>query len=239
MPQYEYGRNSVLASIKEGNTSKIYLQEGFDFRPIIDEINKLKLDVFYVSRKRLDALVGPKHQGIVAEVKDYDYADLAGVLKRLETDNRALVLILDEINDPHNFGAIIRNADAFNVGAIIIKKDRQVRVTPVVTKVATGAQNFVPIVLVTNINQTINTLKEHGFWVVAADGKGDKTIYDDQYDFKTALVIGSEGYGISRLVLDKCDFIYQIPMLGHVNSLNASVATGIILSTIRARQTYL
>lgn len=239
MPQYEYGRNNVLASIKEDNTTKIYLQEGFDFKPILDEISKQKLHVFYVSKKKLELLVGPNHQGIVAEVKEYDYADLEGVLKRLDNDQRSLILILDEINDPHNFGAIIRSADAFNVGAIIIKKDRQVRVTPTVTKVATGAQNYVPIVLVTNLNQTINLLKDRGFWVVAADGKGDKTIHDSKYDFKTALVIGSEGYGISRLVLDKCDFIFKIPMLGHVNSLNASVATGIILSTIRARQTYL
>ncbi len=239
MSEFEYGRNSVLASIKQGNTKRIYLQENFNFKPILQEISRQKMDVFYVAKHKLDAMVGPKHQGIVAEVKDFQYADLHTVIADLSTHENSLVLILDEINDPHNFGAMIRSADAFNVGAIIIKKDRQVRVTPVVSKVATGAQNFVPIILVTNLSQTIKTLKDNGFWIVGADGSSDKTIYDSRYDFKTALVIGSEGYGISRLVLDQCDFIFKIPMLGHVNSLNASVATGIILSTIRGKQTYL
>lgn len=238
MAQYEYGRNNVLASIIAQNTTKIYLQEGFNFKPILDEISRQNLDIFYVPKKQLDFLVGPKHQGIVAETKEYDYANFDTVLRKLDNDNRALILVLDEINDPHNFGAIIRSADAFNVGAIVIKKDRQVRVTPTVTKVATGAQNYVPIVMVPNINQALMTLKDRGFWIVGADGKATKTIYEEKYDFKTVLVIGSEGYGISRLVLDKCDFVYKIPMLGSVNSLNASVATGIILSTIRAKQTY-
>ena len=239
MSEFEYGRNNVLASIKSGNALKIYLQEGFNFQPILNEISVQNVGFSYVSKKKLEQLVGDNHQGVVAEVKDYNYANLDTVLKELEGDPRALVLVLDEINDPHNFGAIIRSADAFNVGAIIIKKDRQVRVTPTVAKVATGAQNYVPIIMVTNINQTLATLKDRGYWVVGADGKGEKSINDSKYDFKTVLVIGSEGYGISRITLDKCDFIYRIEMMGHVNSHNASVATGIILSTIRTKQTYL
>lgn len=239
MSQFDYGRNSVLASLKEGNVVKVYLQEGFDFKAILDELSKQKLDVLFVSKRKLEQLVGPKHQGVVAEVKDFVYQDLDRVLVNLNQNPRALILVLDEINDPHNFGAIIRSADAFNVGAIIIKKDRQVQVTPTVAKVATGAQNYVPIVVVTNISQTLKKLQDQGFWVVGADGKGDQSIHQLKYDFKTALVIGSEGYGISRLNLEKCDYIVRIDMLGRVNSLNASVATGIILNTIRAKQTYL
>lgn len=237
--QLDYGRNSVLASLKERNVLRLYLLEGFDFKPILDEISKQKVTISYVNKKKLEQMVGPKHQGVVAEVKDYQYADFDATINKLKQDSNALVLILDELSDPHNFGAIIRSADAFKVGAIIIKKDRQVLVTPTVTKVATGAQNYVPIILVTNIRQALDKLKEHGFWVVAADGQGDKTIYDLKYDIKTALIIGSEGYGISKNILSNSDFIVKIPMLGHVNSLNASVATGIILSTIRAKQTYL
>lgn len=239
MSQYTYGRNSVLASLKAENVEKIYLQEGFDFSPILQEISRQKLDIFYVSKKKLEVMVGEKHQGVVAEVKDFDYADLEQVIKQNESKKDAVILILDELNDPHNFGAIIRSADAFNIAGIIIKKDRQVRVTPTVTKVATGAENYVPIMMVTNLAQAIDKLKANGYWVVGADGNSDKTIHDSKYDFKVALIIGSEGYGISRLILSKCDFIYKIPMLGHVNSLNASVATGIILSTIRAKQSYL
>lgn len=239
MSQYTYGRNSVLASLKAENVEKIYLQEGFDFSPILQEISGQKLDIFYVSKKKLEVMVGEKHQGVVAEVKDFDYADLEQVIKQNESKKDAVILILDELNDPHNFGAIIRSADAFNIAGIIIKKDRQVRVTPTVTKVATGAENYVPIMMVTNLAQAIDKLKANGYWVVGADGNSDKTIHDSKYDFKVALIIGSEGYGISRLILSKCDFIYKIPMLGHVNSLNASVATGIILSTIRAKQSYL
>lgn len=239
MSQYTYGRNSVLASLKAENVEKIYLQEGFDFSPILQEISRQKLDIFYVSKKKLEVMVGEKHQGVVAEVKDFDYADLEQVIKQNDSKKDAVILILDELNDPHNFGAIIRSADAFNIAGIIIKKDRQVRVTPTVTKVATGAENYVPIMMVTNLAQAIDKLKANGYWVVGADGNSDKTIHDSKYDFKVALIIGSEGYGISRLILSKCDFIYKIPMLGHVNSLNASVATGIILSTIRAKQSYL
>lgn len=239
MAQLDYGRNSVLASLKEHNVIKLYLAEDFNFKPILDEISRQNLDVFYVNKKKLEQLVGPKHQGIVAEVKEYVYHDLEVELKKQSQNERSLILVLDELNDPHNFGAIIRSADAFNVAMIIIKKDRQVLVTPTVTKVATGAQNYVPIVMVTNISQTLKRLQKEGYWIVGADGKGDKTIHELKYDFKTALVIGSEGYGISRLNLDNCDFVVKIPMLGHVNSLNASVATGIILCTIRAIQTYL
>lgn len=237
--QYDYGRNSVLASLKEHNVLKVYLQEGFDFKPILEEISKQKVTALTVNKKKLEQLVGPKHQGVVAEVKDYNYADFDATIKKIKEEKNSLILILDELNDPHNFGAIIRSADAFKVGAIIIKKDRQVLVTPTVTKVATGAQNYVPIILVTNIRQTLEKLKDNGYWIVAADGKGDKSIYDLKYDFPTALIIGSEGYGISKINLDNSDFIVKIPMLGHVNSLNASVATGIILSAIRAKQTYL
>lgn len=173
------------------------------------------------------------HQGVVLEVKPFEYSDLTSIINISKKKEHPLVLILDEIEDPHNFGAIIRSADAFGVDGIVIKKQNQVPVTMTVSKVSTGAIEFVRIAQVANLSVAIEKLKENGYWIYSADGSGNDDYQNIKYDGPVALVVGSEGRGISRLVLKNSDFIIKIPMSGHVNSLNVSVATGILLSRIR------
>lgn len=237
MANYEYGRNSVRASIEAGIVKELFLLNGFDFLPILDLLKNSKIKATYMDRRSLSNLVKTEnHQGIVALTSTYNYDSLDDIIAKAKNKKDPLILLLDEIQDPHNFGAIIRSADAFGVDGIIIKKDRQVEVTATVIKVATGAQNYVPIAQVSNLNNAISKLKDNGFWVVSTDGNAKSTISSLEYNFPVALIIGSEGAGISRLVIANSDFLVKIPMEGHVNSLNASVATGIILSAIRIKQ---
>lgn len=237
MANYEYGRNSVRASIEAGIVKELFLLNGFDFLPILDLLKNSKIKATYMDRRSLSNLVKTEnHQGIVALTSTYNYDSLDNIIAKAKNKKDPLILLLDEIQDPHNFGAIIRSADAFGVDGIIIKKDRQVEVTATVIKVATGAQNYVPIAQVSNLNNAISKLKDNGFWVVSTDGNAKSTISSLEYNFPVALIIGSEGAGISRLVIANSDFLVKIPMEGHVNSLNASVATGIILSAIRIKQ---
>ena len=143
------------------------------------------------------------------------------------------MVLLDGINDPHNLGAILRSCDVFGVCGVIMPKHNQVMLNATVAKTSAGAINFVPVALVSNLNNAINTLKENGFWIVASDGSGKDNFQEVKYDFPTALVVGSEGQGVSQLVLKNSDFIVKIPMYGKVNSLNASVAAGIFLAEIK------
>ena len=156
-------------------------------------------------------------------------------INQIKSKDKSLILVLDGVEDPHNLGAIIRSADAFDVDMIIIKEHGQVDVTPIVRKVSTGAIDHVKIVRVSSITRALEKLKEIGYWVYAADGSGDVDYSKISYDNKTVVVMGSEGFGISRLVLENSDFIIKIPMFGHVNSLNVSVATGIILAMIKSK----
>lgn len=237
MANYEYGRNSVRASIEAGIVKELFLLNGFDFFSFFDLLKNSKIKATYMDRRSLSNLVKTEnHQGIVALTSTYNYDSLDDIIAKAKNKKDPLILLLDEIQDPHNFGAIIRSADAFGVDGIIIKKDRQVEVTATVIKVATGAQNYVPIAQVSNLNNAISKLKDNGFWVVSTDGNAKSTISSLEYNFPVALIIGSEGAGISRLVIANSDFLVKIPMEGHVNSLNASVATGIILSAIRIKQ---
>ena len=144
-----------------------------------------------------------------------------------------MLLILDGIEDPHNFGAILRSADIFKVSAVIISKHNQIPLNSTVAKTSAGAINYVPVCLVNNLNQAIDKLKAEGYWVVSSDGNADTYYTDLKYDFKTALVMGSEGFGGSKLGLKNSDYSIKIPMHGKVNSLNASVAAGILLANIR------
>ena len=149
------------------------------------------------------------------------------------TFDKSIIVILDGINDPHNLGAILRCCDVFNVSGVLIPKHNQVPLTATVAKTSAGAINYVPVALVGNLNQTIEKLKEEGFWIVSTDGSATIDYQSLKYDFNVALVIGSEGQGVSRLVLKNSDYVVKIPQYGHVNSLNASVATGILLAKIR------
>lgn len=191
------------------------------------------LPVVYKNNNELDKMVDGVHQGIIAEIKDYEYYSLEYILDSANKKEKPVIVMLDGINDTHNLGAILRSADVFDVSGIIIGKHNQVPLNATVAKSSAGAINYVPVCLVTNLNQTISKLKENGYWIVSTDGSGNINYQDLKYDFKVVLVIGSEGNGVSKLVLKNSDYVIKIPQFGHVNSLNASVATGILLAKIR------
>ena len=231
---YVYGRIPSLNAVSSNKAKKAYLQKSFSDQKLIKELQNKNVPFSFVDIGKLDELSHKgNHQGVVLEVKPFEYSDLNSIITYSKKQARPLILILDEIEDPHNFGAIIRSADAFGVDGIIIKSHNQVLVTPVVAKVSTGAIEYMRIAQVSNLSNTLNKLKENGYWVYSADGSGKQNYQDIKYDGPVALVVGSEGRGISKLVLDNSDFIIKIPMTGHVNSLNVSVATGILLSRIR------
>lgn len=218
-----YGRNSVYEFLVKDKVKKVYLADNFSD----SKIDKLLYgkNVKYVSKFDLDKMVNGIHQGIVAEIPDFIYSDLDDVVENKEN---CLVIILDHIEDPHNFGAIIRTSEAAGVDAIVIPNKRSVEVNPTVLKTSVGAIDNIPVCMVSNIVNTINNLKEQGFWIVGTDMDG--TDYRElDYSGKTAIVIGNEGKGISDLVRKSCDFIASIPMYGKVNSLNASVAAGVMI----------
>lgn len=229
-----YGRNPILSFVLDGNVEKVYLQKGFSDEKILTALKSHGLTPIFIDIKELNQMTNNgNHQGVAAKIKPFKYSSLDEIIKASKGKTQPLILILDEINDPHNFGAIIRSADAFSVDGIIIKSRNQVDVNMTVSKVATGATNYVKIAMVNNISSAIKTLKDNGFWIYAADGSGKDDYQKVNYSGSVALVMGSEGFGISKLVLDNSDFVIKIPMTGHVNSLNVSVATGILLSRIR------
>lgn len=232
MKEYIYGRNTCKDALNSRKISRIFISSSFSDRRFIDDIKKAKYDIQFVTNDYLSSLVKGNHQGVVFEVDRFEYSSLEEIIHLCKNDSQCCVLILDEINDPGNFGAIIRSVDAFGVKGIIIKKHNQVMVNSTVSKTSTGAINHVKIAQVPNLSQAMEKLKENGFWIVGTDGEADTFYQDVKYDFKTALIIGSEGYGMSKLLLKRCDYVVKIKMVGHVNSLNASVAAGIMLSHI-------
>lgn len=216
-----YGKNvakEVIDSKKRIN--KIILSDKFSDKEILSKIKGIKTEI-YDSRK-IDEMINGNHQGIVLDIEDYKYSDLKEVL------NSNFIVMLDHLEDPHNFGAIIRTCEAAGVDAIVIPKNRSVEVNSTVMKVSAGALNNVKIVEVTNLVNAIKKLKDNGFWVYGTDMDGE-TYTKVSYDSKTVLVIGAEGNGISKLVSENCDFMIKIPMIGKINSLNASVAAGIVI----------
>lgn len=221
-----YGRNVAVELLKNSkNVKKIILQDNFDDKKISSLVEKSKLPIEYKQKKEMDHLCQGSHQGIILDIRDYQYAKLDEIIK----SDSSFIVILDHIEDPHNLGAIIRTSEAAGVDAIIIPKDRQVQVNSTVMKTSAGALNNMKVVSVSNLVQSIEKLKENGFWIVGTaleDSVDYKTI---DYSGKIALVIGNEGKGISRLVRESCDFVANIPMYGEINSLNASVASGIMI----------
>ena len=220
-----YGRNVALKVLQDKvKIRKIYLQEGFKDRDILFLITSNHIPYKTVSKKVLDTMVDGVHQGIALEVDDYKYANL----DEITSEENSLIVILDHIEDPHNLGAIIRTCEAAGVAGVIIPKDRAAVVNGTVIKTSVGTIENMKIVQVTNLVNTIKQLKQEGFWIIGTDMEG--TNYTDvDYDGKTAIVIGNEGFGLTRLVRENCDFIASIPMYGTVNTLNASVAAGIII----------
>lgn len=220
---YIYGKNVVKEALENDlKVKRCFMLRDFSDKAITNLLSNKKVETRIGDKRKLDELTRRgSHQGIVLEVEDYKYKDISVI-------EDGLVVMLDHIEDPHNFGAIIRTCEAAGVKNIIIPKDRSVSVNGTVTKVSAGTVNSVNIIQVTNLVNTIKELKKKGFWCVGTDMIGDNYNNID-YKGNTIIVIGNEGKGLSRLVLENCDFVASIPMNGTVNSLNASVAAGIVI----------
>lgn len=229
-----YGRNVAKELLENNkNVQKIILQDGFNDKEIKSLIDFRKIPVQYKSKREIDDLANAVHQGIILFIPDYKYKDLDDVL----TDEASFFVLLDHIEDPHNLGAIVRTCEAAGVDAIIMPRDRQVQVNATVMKTSVGTLENVDIVTVSNLNNTISELKKNGFWVVGTALENSVDYRSIDYSSKIALVIGNENSGMSNLVKKSCDFIAKIPMYGKTNSLNASVAAGIMIyEVIRNRK---
>ncbi len=229
-----YGRNVALEMLQNPKkVQKVLLQEGFTDKKILSLLENSKIPVSVKPKREIDRLAEGVHQGIILYVRDYQYCSLSNLLQ----DNPSFFVILDHIEDPHNFGAIIRTCEAAGVDGIIIPKDRQVGVNATVMKTSVGTLDHMKICQVTNLGSTIDYLKEQGFWIVGTALEDSVDYRNIDYSGKIALIIGNEGSGISKLVRKKCDFIAKIPMYGTTNSLNASVASGIMIyEVIRNRK---
>lgn len=227
------GRNAVLEAFRAGKTiDKLFVLDGCQDGPvksILREAKKTDTIINFVDKERLDRLANSgHHQGVVAQAAAYEYAEVEDILNVAKEKGEApFIFILDEIEDPHNLGAIIRTANLCGAHGVIIPKRRAVGLTATVAKTSAGAVNYTPVAKVTNIAKTIEELKKEGMWFVCADMDG-QTMYDLNLTGPIGLVIGNEGAGVSRLVKEKCDFTASIPMKGDIDSLNASVAAGVL-----------
>lgn len=227
------GRNAVLEAFRSGKTiDKLFVLDGCQDGPvksITREARKHDTIINYVSRERLDQLSETKkHQGVIAYMAAYEYADVQDILKIAEEKGeQPFLILLDNIEDPHNLGAIIRTANLAGAHGVIIPKRRAVGLTATVAKTSAGAINYTPVAKVTNLAKTIQELKEKGMWFVCAD-MGGTTMYELDLKGPIGMVIGGEGEGVSRLVKEQCDFTAAIPMAGDIDSLNASVAAGVL-----------
>ncbi|MDO4523450.1 MAG: 23S rRNA (guanosine(2251)-2'-O)-methyltransferase RlmB [Eubacteriales bacterium] len=227
------GRNAVIEAFRAGRTvDKLFVLDGCQdgpIRTILREAKKHDVIINYVAKERLDQLSETgKHQGVIAFAAAYEYAQVEDMLAlAAQKGEPPFLILLDNIEDPHNLGAIIRTANQAGAHGVIIPKRRAVGLTATVAKTSAGALNYTPVAKVTNLGKTIDELKEKGLWFVCAD-MGGETMYRLDLKGPIGLVIGSEGEGVSRLVKEKCDFIASIPMKGEIDSLNASVAAGVL-----------
>lgn len=229
------GRNPVAEALRSGRQiDKIYVKRGDkqgSIIPIIRQAKKQGIIVSEVDGAKLNEMSETKnHQGVIALVSPIEYAEIEDVLALAREKNEPpFIVILDRINDPHNLGSVIRSANCAGAHGVVISRHDSVSVTATVEKSAAGATAYTPIVRVNNLSKTIDYLKENGVWVTGADAAGDRSLYEADLKGPTAIVIGSEGQGIARLVAEKCDFLVKIPMKGNVNSLNASVAAALMI----------
>ena len=227
------GRNAVMEAFRSGKTiDRVYVLKGCQDGPInsiLREARKHDTLVNFVAKERLDQMSETgKHQGVIASAAAYAYAEVEDMLKLAEEKGEPpFLFLLDDIEDPHNLGAIIRTANLAGAHGVIIPKRRAVGLTATVARTSAGALNYTPVAKVTNLSATIEELKEKGLWFVCAD-MGGTTMYDLNLTGPIGLVIGNEGDGVSRLVKEKCDFVASIPMKGDIDSLNASVAAGVL-----------
>lgn len=221
-----YGRNVARDLLKKNKKiEKIILQEGFNDKEIFSLIEKNKINYKFMSKKEIDNLAKGVHQGILLYVSDFKYQELSTVFENQDD----FIVILDHLEDPHNLGAIIRTCEAASVKSIIMPRDRQVQINATVMKTSVGTLDNINIISVSNLVNTIKKLKDNGFWIVGTALENSVDYRKIDYNGKIALVIGNEGSGISDLVAKNCDFLAKIPMYGETNSLNASVAAGIMI----------
>lgn len=230
---YIEGRNPVIEAFRAGRPiDKLFILDGCNDGPVMTikrEAKKHDTFIKYVSKERLDQMSETgMHQGVIAYAAAYEYSEMEDIFTLAESRGEApFVYILDNIEDPHNLGAIIRTANLSGAHGVIIPKNRAVGLTSTVARTSAGALNYTPVVRVTNISKTIEELKEKGMWFACADMDGD-VMYNLNLTGSIGLVIGNEGDGVSRLVKEKCDYIASIPMKGDIDSLNASVAAGVL-----------
>ena len=228
-----YGKNPVIEAINAKKALKVFLVHNFNDQKVINLIRDNKLPVVNVSPNEMEKMCdGGVHQGLAAELKPYQTVSLEEIIIKANKKNKKIIVMLDNINDPHNLGAILRSADVFEAAGIVLPKHNSVSLNATVAKTSAGAINYVPVAVVNNLNQAIKTLKEDGYWVVSTDGSATIDYSSIKYDFPVVVVIGSEGKGVSPLVLKNSDYVVKIPQFGHVNSLNASVAAGILLAEV-------
>ncbi|WP_026583292.1 23S rRNA (guanosine(2251)-2'-O)-methyltransferase RlmB [Bacillus sp. J33] len=228
------GKNPVIEALKsERDINKIFIAEGSQggqMQQVIGLAKSAGVLVQFVPKKKIDQMAEGNHQGVIAQVAAYQYAEIDDLFASAEKKNEApFFLLLDEIEDPHNLGSIMRTADAVGAHGIIIPKRRAVGLTATVAKASTGAIEYIPVVRVTNMARTIDELKERGVWIAGTDAKGKQDYRQFDGTMPIGLVIGSEGKGMGRLIRDKCDFLIRLPMAGHVTSLNASVASALLM----------
>lgn len=227
------GRNAVLEAFRAGRcVDKLFLLDGCQdgpVRTIAREARKHDTIINFVAKERLDQLSETgAHQGVIAQVAAYEYAEVEDILKKAEEKGEApFLFLLDGIEDPHNLGAIIRTANLAGAHGVIIPKRRAAGLTSTVAKTSAGALNYTPVAKVTNLGKTIDELKERGIWFACAD-MGGESMYSLNLTGPMGLVIGNEGEGVSRLIREKCDYVASIPMKGEIDSLNASVAAGVL-----------
>lgn len=234
-----YGIHSVDSAVRSNHVDQLFVckdRNSEKMGRIIEIAQKNKIPVSFMDAQWFKRNFSDNsHQFIAASSKKESFSKLSLEDFLAEDTKQHFFLILDEVQDPHNLGACFRIASAFDLSGIIVPKNNSVGITPVVSKVASGAVNHIPFFSVTNLSRTIDLLKEHNFFIYAADGYSELSIYDQSFSGNVALVMGSEGKGIRRLTKDKCDLTFSIPMSGSIESLNVSVATGICVSEIRRK----
>jgi 23S rRNA (guanosine2251-2'-O)-methyltransferase len=241
--RFVWGVNPVLEALRAhaGEIERLWVADGQVAKgpaaEILSRAKEARLRVDRATRDQLASMAeGGVHQGVVAELRAFEYAELEDLLEGAQKSGKpALICVLDGIQDPHNLGAILRSAHAMGSHGVVIPKDRAAAITGVVSKASAGAVEHVPVARVVNVSRALEQLKEAGLWVAAADPEGDQPIWDARLDGPLALVIGAEGKGVRDGVLGHCDFRLQIPMIGKVASLNASVSAAILLYEV-ARQ---
>ena len=227
-----YGKNPVIEAIRAKKALKVFVISNFNDQKILNLIKENRLNMVSVSPGEMEKMCPGVHQGVAAELKPYQTVSLGEIVAKAKKREKKIIVMLDGIEDPHNLGAIMRSADVFEASGIILPKHNSVTLNATVAKTSAGAINYVPVAVVNNLNQAIKELKEEGYWIVSTDGSATISYSSIKYDFPVVVVIGSEGKGVSSLVLKNSDYIVKIPQFGHVNSLNASVAAGILLAEV-------